>query len=153
MKRKIVAVIGGRRCNSKVEQTALEVGRIVAKVGAILVCGGLSGVMQAACKGASTCKNSLTIGILPGDDKEVGNPFVDITIPTGMGLARNILVVKTADIVIAIDGEYGTLSEIAIALQSNKPVLGIGTWDIKGVRKIGSLKNLERILLKFLKEK
>ncbi|MDP8259789.1 MAG: TIGR00725 family protein [Candidatus Gygaella obscura] len=153
MKKTIIAVIGGRRCNKKVEQLAHDIGKIVSKVGAVLVCGGMKGVMEASCKGARVNKNSLSIGILPGDDKEVVNPFVDIAIPTGMGIARNILVVKTADIVIAIDGKYGTLSEIAIALQCNKPVLGFGTWDIKGVKKIKSIEELEKTLLRLLRRK
>ncbi len=147
----VVAVIGGHSCDSEVEQIAHKIGKIVAKVGCILVCGGLKGVMEAACKGArSSKKGALTIGILPGEDKEAANQYVVIPIPTGLGLARNVLVVKAADIVIAIDGSYGTLSEIAYAFQYKKPVIGIKTWGIKGIIKANSVNDVERRLKKLI---
>lgn len=149
-KQLIIAVIGGNKCSNKVEQIAHKVGKIVAKVGAILVCGGLFGVMEAVCKGAKSEKG-LTIGILPGENKESANRFVDIALPTGLGYARNVLVVKSADIVIAINGKYGTLSEIAYALHFKKPTFGIDTWDIKGVIKITSLIDLENKIRKIIK--
>lgn len=145
----IIAVIGGHSCNKKVEQISYKIGKIVAKVGAILVCGGLSGVMEVACKGASS-QRGLTIGILPGDSKDTANPYVKIAIPTGLGLARNVLVVKSADIVIAIDGSYGTLSEIAFALQYRKPIIGIKTWDIEGIIKVETVKEIEGTLKKLI---
>ena len=92
-------------------------------------------MMEAACKGAKSA-GARTIGILPGHDKQEANPYVDIPIVTGLGYMRNNLVVKNADIVIAIDGKEGTLSEIAFALQMKKPILGIDTWDIPGVIKV-----------------
>ena len=141
----VIAVIGGHRCSQKVEEIATKIGKIVAKVGAILVCGGLGGVMMAACKGASS-QGGLTIGILPGESKEAANPYVKIAIPTGLGHARNVLFVKRADIVIAIDGSHGTLSEIAFALQYEKPVIGINTWDIDGIIKAGSAEEAEERL-------
>ena len=145
----VVAVIGGHSCTKEVEQIAHKIGKIVAKMGAILVCGGLGGVMEAACKGASS-QGGLTIGMLPGDSKVVANPYVSIGIPTGLGLARNVLVVKGADIVVAISGSYGTLSEIAYAMQYAKPVIGIKTWDIKGIIKVKTAEEAEQILKKFL---
>jgi uncharacterized protein (TIGR00725 family) len=105
------------------------VGRAIAKKGAVLVCGGLSGVMEAACKGASEV-GGLTIGILPGESRQEANPYVKIPIVTGVGYARNVAVVKSSQAVIAMDGSYGTLTEIGHALQSGIPVIGLGTWAI-----------------------
>jgi len=113
-------------------EAAAEVGRLVAERGAVLVCGGLGGTMESACRGAKE-GGGLTVGILPGPDRSAANPFVDVALPTGLGEARNALVVRAADVVIAIGGGYGTLSEIALALKAGKPVVGLGTWDIDGV--------------------
>ena len=128
-KRIIIAVIGGARCSSGEAATAEAVGRELAKREAILVCGGLGGVMEAACRGA-TIENGLAIGILPSDNPADSNPYVQIPIATGVGYARNIAVVKSAQAVIAIDGDYGTLSEIAYALKSAIPVIGLNTWSM-----------------------
>jgi len=128
-RKKIIAVIGGEQPSPEEAKLAEEVGRELAKRGAILVCGGLGGVMEAACRGASS-EGGVTIGILPGNSPEAANPFVQIPIVTGMGYARNISVVKSAQAVIAIDGSYGTLSEIAHALQSGIPVIGLNTWSM-----------------------
>jgi len=127
--KKIVAVIGGNRCSSEAAQLAEEVGRELARQGAILICGGMGGVMEAACQGASA-EGGVTIGILPGDKAQAANPYVQIPIVTGMGYARNIIVVKSAQAVIAIDGSYGTLSEISHALQNGIPVIGLNTWSL-----------------------
>jgi len=108
------------------------VGSLIALRGATLICGGLSGVMEAASKGAKS-HGGLTIGILPHNDKKEANPYIDIPIATGLGLTRNAIIARAADVLIAVGGEYGTLSEIAFALQMGKPVVGIRTWDIKGV--------------------
>lgn len=132
MSKVIIAVCGGHKCNKEVEQLAHKIGENIAKVGAILVCGGLGGVMQAVCQGAKQA-GGLTIGILPSEDKNSANPHVDIPIPTGFGYTRNTLVVGAADVIIALPGEYGTLSEIAFALNAKKPVIGLQTWNIKGV--------------------
>ena len=113
----------------KIAQLAEEVGREIARRGAALVCGGLGGVMEAACKGASE-EGGLTIGILPGDSRQAANPYVQIPIVTGIGYARNVAVVKSSQAVIVIDGSYGTLTEIGHALQSGIPVIGLGTWEI-----------------------
>ena len=96
------------------------------------MCGGLGGVMEAACRGAKETGGT-TIGILPSTDRSEANGFVDVAIPTGLGEARNALVVRAADAVIALGGGYGTLSEIALALKAGKPVVGLGTWEIEGV--------------------
>ena len=128
-KQKIIAVIGGGQCSKEEAKIAEEVGRQLARQGAILVCGGLSGVMEAACKGASS-EGGLTIGILPGENRQAANPYVQIPIVTGIGYARNITVAKSAQAVIAVGGSYGTLSEISHALQSGIPVIGLNTWTL-----------------------
>ena len=135
MKQKLyIAVIGGHRCDEQTAKIAEDVGRGIAEMGAILVCGGLTGVMEAACRGAKSAGGT-TIGILPGSDRKEANSYVDFPILTGLGYMRNNLVVKNADIVIAIAGNEGTLSEIAFALQMKKPLIGINTWDIPGIVK------------------
>jgi len=126
---KIIAVIGGERPTDEEAGWAEEVGRELARQGAVLVCGGLGGVMDAACRGASA-EGGLTVGILPGDRPEAANPYVKIPISTGMGYARNVLVVKSARAVIAVGGSYGTLSEIAHALQNGIPAIGLKTWSL-----------------------
>jgi len=128
-KKKFIAVIGGRQPSSQEAQLAEEVGRELAVRGAILVCGGLGGVMEAACKGAQS-EGGVTIGILPGDNRQAANPYVQIPIVTGIGHARNLAVVKSAQAVIAIGGSYGTLSEIGHALRSGIPVIGLNTWSL-----------------------
>lgn len=130
-----IAVIGGHSCSPDIAKIAQEMGKEIARMGATLICGGLGGVMQAACKGAKS-SGGKTIGILPGHDKKEANPYVDIPIVTGLGYMRNNLVVKNSDIVIAIDGKEGTLSEIAFTLQMKKPILGINTWDIPGIIRV-----------------
>jgi uncharacterized protein (TIGR00725 family) len=127
-----VAVIGGSRPGRKALEQALEVGRLLARKGAVLVCGGLGGVMEAAARGAKE-EGGTSIGILPGRDPSEANPFIDVPLATGLGFTRNSLVVMNADAVIAVDGEYGTLSEIAFGLIYGKKVVGLGSWDVKGV--------------------
>ena len=125
----LIAVIGGGQCSEAQARIAEDVGRELAKRGAVLVCGGLGGVMAAACKGAST-EGGTTVGILPGENRQAANPYVQISIVTGIGYARNVAVVKSAQAVIAVGGSYGTLSEIAHALQSGIPVIGLNTWSL-----------------------
>ncbi len=124
-----IAVIGGSECSTQEAEFAEAVGREIAKRDAILICGGLSGVMTAACKGAST-EGGITIGILPGDNRNSANPYVQIPIVTSMGYARNVIVVRSADAVITIGGSYGTLSEISYARQNSLPVIGFNTWSL-----------------------
>ena len=128
-KRKFIAVIGGSQCSSQEARLAEEVGRELAKRGITLICGGLGGVMEAACRGASS-EGGVTIGILPGESRQAANPYVQFPIVTGIGYARNVAVVKSAQAVIAISGSYGTLSEISHALQSGIPVIGLNTWSL-----------------------
>jgi uncharacterized protein (TIGR00725 family) len=113
------------------------VGRELGGRGAVLVCGGLGGVMEAACRGAKEAGGT-TVGILPGMDRAAANPYVDVAVPTGLGEARNALVVRAADALVAVGGGYGTLSEIALALKAGKRVVGLGTWDVEGVEAAGS---------------
>jgi len=151
MRKKIVSVIGGHSCNKEVEQLAQNLGEKLAKVVDILVCGGLSGTMKAVCSGFKAA-GGLTIGVLPGYDKNDANAFVDISIPTGMGLARNVLVVKSADVVVALPGEMGTLSEIAYCLQFGIPVISLNSWDIKGVIKVNTVDEAVDKVRELLKE-
>lgn len=129
IRKTIIAVIGAGQPSAEEARLAEEVGKDLGRRGAILVCGGLGGVMEAACRGASSA-GGITIGILPGDIPEEANPYVQIPVVTGMGYARNVAVVKSAAAVIAIGGSYGTLSEIAHALQSKIPVIGLNTWSL-----------------------
>ncbi|MFZ2412387.1 MAG: TIGR00725 family protein, partial [Candidatus Methanoperedens sp.] len=135
MRPKIVSVIGGRQCTEEVEQIAHDFGKKVSKVVNHLCCGGLGGVMSAVCCGFKE-GNGVTIGILPSYNKDDANKYVDLAIPTGMGLARNLLVVKTGDVVVALPGAAGTLSEIAYCLQFGIPVISLNSWDIDGVIKV-----------------
>ncbi len=151
MQKKIVSVIGGHDCTEQVEQTAHNLGKNLAKVVDILVSGGLSGTMKAVCSGFKA-GGGLTIGIIPGYDKKEANEFVDVVIPTGMGLARNVLVVKAADVVVALPGEAGTLSEIAYCLQFKIPVISLGSWDIKGVIKAANIEEVVKKLSVLLKK-
>jgi len=124
-----VAVVGAARASTPECEAAEEVGRRIAEAGAVLVCGGLGGVMEAACRGARAVGGT-TVGILPGTDRLAANPHVEIAVPTAMGEARNALVVGTADAVVAVGGEFGTLSEIALALKAGTPVIGLWTWEL-----------------------
>ena len=150
MQKKIVSVIGGHDCTDEVEQLAHNLGKRLAKVVDILVSGGLSGTMKAVCSGFNS-GGGLTIGIIPGYDKKDANEFVDIVIPTGMGLARNVLVIKAADVVVALPGGAGTLSEIAYCLQFKIPVISLGSWDIKGVIKASNINEAIKKISELLK--
>lgn len=130
--KRVIAVIGGRRVKKGLLLMAEEVGRLIAERGAVLLCGGLGGIMEASAKGAKDA-GGLTLGVLPQDDKGHANPFIDVPVATGLGIGRNVIIARTADALVAIGGQYGTLSEIAFSLQLKKPVVGIETWDIDGV--------------------
>mgnify|MGYP001033126366 CR=1 FL=1 len=129
---KIVGVIGAGKAEEELLKIAEKVGSLLAKKGLMLINGGLGGVMEASAKGAFH-EGGITIGVLPTGNKEDANPYIKIPIPTGMGEMRNALIVRASDILIAIGGEYGTLSEIALALKTGKKVIGIKTWKIPGV--------------------
>jgi uncharacterized protein (TIGR00725 family) len=123
-----IGVVGASHCSSEVSELAREVGRRIARKGAVLLCGGLGGVMESAARGAKE-EGGLTVGVLPGELAEDANPFIDLAIVTDMGHARNVILVRSCDAVIAISGGYGTLSEIAIALKVGIPCIGLKTWD------------------------
>ncbi|MFP4050746.1 MAG: TIGR00725 family protein [Thermoplasmata archaeon] len=144
---KYASIIGGDvgSCNEEDRKNAEEIGKRLAKEGATIVCGGRGGVMEAVCKGAKS-ENGTTIGILPSTDRSEGNDYLDHAIVTGLGVLRNSLVVQNGDIVIAIDGKYGTLSEIAMAQQYGKKILGLGTWDLDTV---DSCKDVDELMEKF----
>jgi uncharacterized protein (TIGR00725 family) len=123
-----IAVVGPGSASVEEREAAEEAGAAIAEAGAGLVCGGLGGVMEAACRGARS-RGGLTLGLLPGTDREAANGWVMVAVPTGLGEARNALVVRSADAVVAIGGGWGTLSEIALALKIGVPVVGVGTWE------------------------
>jgi uncharacterized protein (TIGR00725 family) len=124
-----IGVIGAGECGPEVAQIAFEVGKEIAARGAILICGGLGGVMAAAAQGARSM-DGLTVGFLPGSDAASANPDIMLPIPTAMDHGRNVLIVRSSQGLIAIAGGYGTLSEIALALKMNKPIIGIRSWDL-----------------------
>jgi len=124
-----IGVIGAGQCSSRTSLLAEEVGKEIARAGAVLVCGGLGGVMEAAARGAQG-EGGITVGILPGESFEDANPFIQIPVVTGLGHARNVLVVRSAQVLIAVKGGYGTLSEVALALKMGKPVIGLHSWDV-----------------------
>lgn len=129
MRKPYVAVCGPDPAPPEVAALAEEVGRLLARAGAVLVCGGLGGAMEAASRGAAS-EGGVVVGILPGPSREGANPYLTVAIPTGMGEMRNALLVRSADAVVAVAGEFGTLSEIALALKTGVPVVGIATWEL-----------------------
>lgn len=141
-----IAVVGAGRASEDQVQAAHAVGRALADAGAVLVCGGLGGVMEAACRGAKEAGGT-TVGILPGPSRADANAYVDVALATGLGETRNALVVRAVDALVAVGGEYGTLSEIALALKAGKPVVGLGTWDIDGVQVADSPEEAVRMAL------
>ncbi len=148
--RKKVAVIGTGIANEEIYQEAYEVGRLLAERGAVVFCGGLGGVMEAAARGAREA-GGLTVGILPGNKAEEANPYIEIPVVTDMGHARNVILVRSVEGVIAVAGGYGTLSEIALALKMWKPVVGLRTWPgIEGVIYVKSPEEAVEILFRLL---
>lgn len=130
-----VSVIGGSRVDAETARTAESVGRLLAEANHELVCGGLGGVMEATCRGAAEA-GGRTIGILPGRDRTAANPHVEVPIATGLGDARNALVVLNGSAVVAVDGGPGTLSEIGLAQVSDRPIAGLATHDVEGVHAV-----------------
>ncbi|WP_163327934.1 TIGR00725 family protein [Desulfurobacterium thermolithotrophum] len=141
---------GGVQKGSELYKVAEEIGYLVAKRGYVLICGGLFGVMEAGAKGAKKA-GGLTIGILPEYDSP-SNQYIDIRIPTGMGQARNVLVVSSSDIVVAVGGSYGTLSEIGHALKLDKKVIGYRTWEIEGIKNFVEAEDFLNYFSNFLNE-
>ena len=138
-----MAVVGPGDASEEEIAAAEAVGRGLARSGAVLVCGGLGGVMAAASRGAAEAGGT-TVGILPGTDRAAGNEWLTVAIPTGLGELRNGLVIRASDAVIAVGGAYGTLSEIALALKTGTPVIGVNSWDIEGVEPVKSAKDAVR---------
>ena len=135
---KLIGVIGSRECDAETYEHARLVGELLAKRGYGVICGGLSGVMEAACKGASEA-GGFTVGVLPGDTPESANAYVQFRIATGMGIARNVIIVRSSAAVIAVSGGPGTLSEIAHCLQLDVPVIGLDTHDVSpGIVQVGT---------------
>jgi uncharacterized protein (TIGR00725 family) len=132
-----VAVVGPGEATADEGNAAEEIGRALAQAGAIVVTGGLGGVMEGACRGARA-QGGVTVGILPGHDRAAANPAVTLAIPTGLGELRNGLVVRSADAVVAVGGAYGTLSEVALALKTGVPVVGLNTWAIDGIERVAT---------------
>ncbi len=146
-----IGVIGASRCTGKIARIAYQVGKEIAKRKAILICGGLGGVMEEAARGAKENKG-LTIGILPGFSSSDANPYIDIPIVTGMDHGRNIIVVRSCDAIIAIGGREGTLSEIAFALKLRIPLIGIESWKIEGVTRAKDAKDAVKKALRALEK-
>lgn len=146
-----ISVIGGHDVGTDVDQLAQDIGEMIARVGAVLVCGGLSGVMKSAAKG---CKKAggLTIGLLPGRDKNDANSYIDIALPTTIGFARNAMVAASGDIIIALPGSYGTQSEICYGLVYKKPVIDFGNWAIKGMISVADIQKAESIITNIIKK-
>lgn len=145
-----VGVIGSGTCPDAIAGIARKVGFEIGKRGWVLVCGGLGGVMEETARGCSEA-GGMSVGILPGLKKEAANPYIQMPIATGLGQGRNLLVVRASDILIAISGGYGTLSEIALALKMDKPVVGIDTWeDINGIHYVSdgmrAIQTIEKIM-------
>ena len=140
-----IAVVGAGEASPADLTYAEEVGAGLADLGAVVVTGGLGGVMEAACRGARS-RRGHTLGILPGDDREEANGWVEIAVATGMGELRNGLVVRASDALVAIGGGHGTLSEVALALKLGRPVVGLGTWAVHGVEDVSTpMEAIDRI--------
>jgi uncharacterized protein (TIGR00725 family) len=132
MKKIYISVIGAGECSEEIEKIAYQTGKLIAERGAILICGGLGGVMNAAAQGAND-SGGLVIGVLPSSNRAGESKYLSASVSTGMGNARNALVVQSGDVVIAISGGHGTLSEIGLALKTGKPVVGIKTWELEKI--------------------
>jgi uncharacterized protein (TIGR00725 family) len=146
-----IAVIGGSEISAEMSELARQVGREVARRGAVLLCGGLSGVMAAAAQGAQE-GGGVSLGILPDGDRLRANPYLTYTIATNLGHARNMLIAHSADAVIAVDGGYGTVSEAAIALKLGKPMIALKvSWDLPGLQRSGSPEEAVSLALERLK--
>jgi len=144
-----IAVVGSSEPNPELMALAEEVGKTIAAKGAVLICGGLGGMMEAAARGAKE-EGGLTIGILPDYNKNSANPFIDVVIPTGLGHARNIVVAASGDVIAALPGSHGTRSEISVALKLGKPVIGVKAWGmIAGVHQVNNVEEFDRELMPF----
>ena len=151
--KRYIGVIGAGDCSDTVEALARDVGFEIGRRGWTLVCGGLGGVMTAAARGCVEAGGT-TVGILPGMERETANPYIQVALPTGLGAGRNLLVVRASDLLIAVAGGYGTLSEIALALKGGKPVIGLQTWEhIPGIQHVADPQEAVRAAASLLGEK
>ncbi len=149
----VIAIVGAGKCSKKLRDQAAEVGRYVAEHGGIVVCGGLGGIMEGAARGAKE-GGGMTIGILPTDNPDDANEFIDLVIPTGFGEARNIMVVRTADAVVAFPGKYGTLSEMAFALHAGKPLVAVNAWRLGDeINQAETAEEAAELVMKLVKKK
>jgi uncharacterized protein (TIGR00725 family) len=130
-----IGVVGPGEASEAELASAEEVGAGLASLGAVVVTGGLGGVMEAACRGARS-RRGRTLGILPGEDRDAANGWVEIAVATGLGELRNGLIVRACDALVAVGGGHGTLSEVALALKLGRPVVGLGTWAVHGVDEV-----------------
>jgi uncharacterized protein (TIGR00725 family) len=151
-KRPRIAVIGGGTCTDDQADLAREVGAELARRDCVIITGGLGGVMAAACAGAKSV-SGLTVGILPGFSAQEANEHVDLPIVTGLSHARNTLVVRSADAVIAVGGQYGTLSEIALSLAMGIPVVGLDSWEIDGMKQAETAGQAVEVVLRLIAER
>ncbi len=148
----VVAIIGAGKCSKKLRDMAYEAGKYIAENGGVVVCGGMGGIMEGAARGARE-GGGLTIGILPTDKKEDANEFIDIVIPTGFGEARNLMVVRSADAVIAFPGKYGTLTEMAFALHAGKPLISVSAWKLGDeIRQVDSPLEAAKLAMELVEE-
>ena len=146
---KLISVFGGREASPKDLQNAELLGKVIAENNWILLCGGRMGIMEAVSKGCNEAGGTV-IGILPGIDDSDANPYVTIPIASGVGLARNEILASACDVAVAISGKYGTLSEIGHALQYNKSVISLGSWEIDGMIKTETVEDTVKVLKKLL---
>ena len=146
-----ISVVGGSTIGTSVEDLAEKVGTMIAELDCIMVCGGLGGAMEAAAKGAKKA-GGITIGILPGKEKDDANPHIDIALPTSIGYARNTIVACSADIIVALPGSYGTNSEICYGLVYNRPVIDLGSWNIDGMIDTKNLEDAREKIKKIIKK-
>jgi len=147
----VISVIGGSTISAKVEDLAEAVGKMIAELECVLLCGGLGGAMEAAAKGAQKA-GGMTIGLLPGKDKRDANPYVDIALHTSIGYARNTIVACAADIIVALPGSFGTNSEICYGLVYGRPVVDLGDWNIEGMIDAKNITEAEEKIKKIIKK-
>jgi uncharacterized protein (TIGR00725 family) len=151
--RKQIGVIGAGACSEEAESLAENVGREIARKGAVLLCGGLGGVMEAASRGAKK-EGGTTLGVLPGIRREDANPWIDVAILSGMGHARNALIAQSSDVLIAVGGEYGTLSEIALGMKMGKPVVVLESkWKIEGTQQVKNPKEAVETAFRLIEDR
>ena len=146
-----ISVIGGHEMTKATEELAFGIGEVIAKAGAVLVCGGLDGVMKAAAKGAKSA-GGLAIGILPGKDKACANPYIDIALPTSIGYVRNAIVACSADIIVALPGSHGTRSEISYGFVFGRPIIDLGNWGIEGMIRVKNTQEAEKKIKDLIKK-